>query len=136
MYIGLSYDGRIFSTDARPVRHISGDLYLDAYNNLVIEVSGSSSYITYYDDDYESCIRGKIRYIGNTLITYYDSDYESCIEGKVRYIGNTFITYYDSDNESCIEGKVRYVGNVFISYFDSDSSYPGRVRYVGDVYLG
>ena len=136
MYIGLSYDGRITSTSASPSRRVSGNVYLDSYGNLVVEASGSAGRVTYYDSDYESCIEGKIRYIGDTLITYYDSDYESCIKGKVRYIGDTFISYYDSDYESCMEGKVRYVGNTFISYFDSDSSYPGRVRYVGDVYMG
>ena len=73
---------------------------------------------------------------GNVLVTYYDSDYESCLQGKVRYLGTKLITYYDSDYESCLKGKVRSVGNTHISYFDSDSSRPGKVRYVGDLYLG
>ncbi len=113
MYIGLSYDGRITSTSATASRRVSGNVYLDSYGNLVVEAPGSAGRVSYYDSDYESCIEGKIRYIGDTLITYYDSDYESCIKGKVRCIGDTLITY-----------------------FDSDSSYPGRVRYVGDTYMG
>ena len=136
MFIGLSYDGRIFSTDAEHVRSLGNNIHLDSYNNIVVELPGSANFVSHYDSDYESCIEGKIRYIGNVLVTYYDSDYESCLVGKVRYLGPILIQYYDSDNESCMVGKVRYIGDTFISYFDSDSSRPGKVRYIGDTYLG
>lgn len=136
MFIGLSYDGRIFSTDAEHSRKVEDGLWLDDFNQLVVELPGSATFVTHYDHDYQSCIHGKIRLIGNVLVTYYDSDYESCLQGKVRYLGPKLITYYDSDYESCLKGKVRSVGNTHISYFDSDSSRPGKVRYVGDLYLG
>ena len=104
MYIQLSYDGRIVSTSATPSKRISGDLSLNSYNEPVIEVSGGS--ISYYDDDYDSYCRGKIKYIGNTFISYYDDDYDSYCRGKVKYIGNTFISYYDDDYDAYCRGNL------------------------------
>lgn len=135
MYIKLSYNGSIVSTSANPSRRISGNLYLDSYNELVIEVPDGS--ISYYDYDNPSYCRGKIRYIGNCFISYYDDDNESCKVGKVRYIGDTFVSYYDSDYGSYCIGKVRYVDNTLITYYDDDyESYKvGKVRYVGDTFI-
>ena len=138
MFIGLSYDGRIYSTDAEHIRDLGNGIHLAPYNLLSLEIPGCATFVSYYGPTItsEACIRGKIRFIGNALVTYYDSDYELCIQGKVRYLGPYLITYYDSSYESCIQGKVRTIGGVLVTYFDSDSPRAGKVKNIGDVYLG
>ena len=138
MYIGLSFDGRIFTTHAEHVRNVGNGIYLDSFNHIVVELPGTGDFVAHYGPTItsEECIRGKIRYIDNAYVTYYDSDYEPCLQGKVRDIGGVRIIYYGSSDGPCFQGKIRSVKNTPVTYFDSYSSQPGKIRSVGDIYLG
>ena len=48
MYISISYDGSV-STGGQPNQHVAGNVYLDSYGRIVLEIYYRGS-PTYYDD--------------------------------------------------------------------------------------
>ena len=125
MYISISFDGRI-STGGYPSTHVEGNIYLDSYGRIVLEIYDSGSPY-YYDDSYEDSRYelGKIKRIGSTYFSYYCDSYEdSSYElGKISRIGNTYIYYYcDSYEDHSYElGKVKRIGDYYF-YYDEDGS--------------
>ena len=116
MYIGITTDGKI-SICGTPQKHIRGNVYLDPYDLIIIQIPDGP--MQYYPKDHsDPYYRGRISDVGNSEFYYRtDSDYPEYMRGKIAIIGSTHFIYYESSyDESYERGKLMKVGDVRITY--------------------
>ncbi|MES1217184.1 MAG: hypothetical protein ABUT20_16845 [Bacteroidota bacterium] len=114
--------------------------------------------VTYFDNDIDSVIRGKIRSIGTCSFTYYGayeveekrgrlksigrinldyfSRYENInLKGKLRIIGSDMLDYYSQFESEGVKGKLKSIGTTTIAYNSvfEDKLIQGKVKSIGSV---
>jgi hypothetical protein len=126
--IRISPDGKVveWGVDAGPTR------YGTTYPGKLQPYMGRVEY--YGADDYDSVMRGKVRFIGTTSISYYGANETADRIGKVRTVGSTQLEYYTNwDNES-LRGKLKFAGTVLLDYYHSfeNDAVRGKLKSVGN----
>jgi len=90
-----------------------------------------------YSDNEDVNLRGKVKYIGQTMVTYYASYDKEELHGKIKSIGTTDIVYYESYSDKAFAGNIQRAGNnnfTYYSSFDSEAL-KGKFKTIGNAGL-
>jgi hypothetical protein len=93
--------------------------------------------VSYYQQDPDSILNGKIKAIGTCYFTYYGSKDYPELAGKIRSAGNLFFDYYRNYEDALNAGKLKSIGSNNISYFDQfqNEAYRGKLKQVGNTFI-
>ena len=112
--------------------------YQENYNDYLEPYEGRIDYYTQNDDE---ALRGKVKYIGNTLLTYYASYENESLKGKLKSIGSVNLDYYLSFDDKAMVGNLKNIGGQNVTWYASyeNEALRGKLKSLGGtafVYFG
>lgn len=128
--IRLSVDGKILEYGNEEASLYNSNYFAPK----LLPFSGS---VTYYQQDADSMLNGKIKNIGSCFFTYYGSkDYPERV-GKIKSAGNLSFDYYRNYEDVLNGGKLKNIGFNTVSYFSSfeNDAYKGKLKSVGNTLI-
>ena len=90
--------------------------YQENYNDYLEPYVGKVDYYTQNDDE---SLRGKVKYIGQTLLTYYPSYENELLKGKLKSIGSIILNYYLSFDDKAMAGNLKTIGGQRVIWYAS-----------------
>ncbi|HQW83053.1 MAG TPA: hypothetical protein PK987_01255 [Ferruginibacter sp.] len=108
--------------------------YQENYNNDLEPYVGR---VEYYSQNDDAALRGKVKYIGNTLLTYFASYENDALIGKLKAIGYTNIDYYLNYDDAAYRGNIKKIGANMINWYASfeNADIKGKLKNVGSTLL-
>ena len=104
--------------------------YQENYNGNLDPYMGRVEYYTQNDDE---ALRGKVKYIGQTLLTYYTSYENDVLKGKLKAIGLVSLDYYLSYDDVAYRGNIKTIGRQTVNWYASyeNDAIRGKLKNIG-----
>lgn len=93
-----------------------------------------SGRVSYYDNETDPVLKGKIKSIGSCQFTYFNSYEDSAKKGRLKSAGRLSFDYYSGFDIKELQGRMKILASQLISYFTNfdDVAYKGKLKSVGN----
>lgn len=122
------------SADGKILEYGTEEAALNNRNYFAPKLIPYSGAITYYQQDPDSTLNGKIKNIGTCYFTYYGGKDYPERAGKIRSVGNLTFDYYRNYEDQFNYGKIKNIGTNLISYYSQyeNEAYKGKLKTIGN----
>ncbi len=135
--IGLDENVQLYLTKEGQISKWGFDRYTGIQENYNDYLDPYVGRVEHYSQNDDEALRGKVKYIGQTLISYYPSYEIESLRGKLKSIGSLNMDYYQSYDDKAMAGNFKSIGQQTIAWYPSyeNEALRGKLKAVGPTTL-